>query len=497
MELAYDVVVVGAGQAGLTAALAARENGVSVVVLEIAPEAERGGNSRFAGGTMRFAFDDVADLRRLMPELTDEEVATTDFGSYTADNFFDDMGRLTQYRTDPDLCEVLVRRSQDTLLWLRTLGVRFLPLYGRQAFKVDGRFKFWGGLVVEAWGGGAGLNDTLNAAAVSRGVRIEYNTRALRLIEEGGRITGISVRRDQRDWTLRCKAVVLATGGYSSNLEWRSRYLGRNWDLVKVRGTRFNMGAGIQMALDVGAAAAGNWTACHAAGWDRNAPEFGDLSVGDGFQKHSYPFGIMVNAEGRRFVDEGADFRTFTYGKYGRVILDQTGQFAWQIFDSKVLHLLRDEYRIKRVTKAKAQTLEELAGKLDDVDPKGFLAEVHAYNAAIQTDIPFNPSVKDGRGTRGLAIEKSNWANTIDTPPFEAYAVTCGITFTFGGLRVDTQGRVQGADDAPIPGLYCAGELLGGLFYFNYPAGSGLTSAAVFGRIAGTSAAQAHTGAST
>jgi len=492
MELKCDVVVVGAGNAGLTAALAARESGASVIVLEIAPEAERGGNSRFAGGTMRFAFDSVDDLRRLMPELTDEEVANTDFGTYTADNYFDDMGRVTQYRTDPDLCEALVRRSQDTLLWLRNFGVRFLPLYGRQAFKVDGRFKFWGGLIVEAWGGGAGLNDTLNKAAVSRGIRIEYETRAVRLIEDGGRITGIRVRRDQRDSTISCRSVVLATGGYSSNLEWRSRYLGRNWDLVKVRGTRFNMGTGIQMALDIGAEAAGNWTTCHAAGWDRNAPEYGDLSVGDGFQKHSYPFGIMINAEGRRFVDEGADFRTYTYGKYGRVVLDQTGQFAWQIFDAKVLHLLRDEYRIKRVTKASAKSLEELAGKLDDVAPQAFLAEVRAYNAAIRTDVPFNPAIKDGRCTQGLAVNKSNWANTIDTPPFEAYAITCGITFTFGGLRIDTQGRVRSTDGNPIPGLYGAGELLGGLFYFNYPAGSGLTSSAVFGRIAGTSAARAH-----
>src|SRR5262249_10511913 len=152
----------------------------------------------------------------------------------------------------------------------------------------------------------------------------EYETQALRLVEEGGRVTGVVVRRDHRDIVLNCSCVILATGGYSSNLEWRARYLGKNWDLVKGRGTRFNRGTGSRVALEVGAAAAGNWTTCHAAGWDRNAPEFGDLSVGDGFQKHSYPFGIMVNAEGRRFVDEGADFRTYTYGKYGRVILDQT-----------------------------------------------------------------------------------------------------------------------------------------------------------------------------
>jgi tricarballylate dehydrogenase len=258
--------------------------------------------------------------------------------------------------------------------------------------------------------------------------------------------------------------------------------------LAKVRGTRFNTGDGIEMALAAGAMPYGNWSGCHAVGWDRNAPEFGDLSIGDGFQKHSYPFGIMVNGRGQRFVDEGADFRNYTYAKYGRAILEQPGQFAWQVFDSKVTHLLRDEYRIKRVSKVSASTLQELARKLEDVDASGFLEEVGAYNDAVITETPFNPNVKDGRRTRGLAIAKSNWANRLDTPPFEAYAVTCGITFTFGGLRIDDNGAVINTDALPIRGLYAAGELVGGLFYFNYPGGTGLMSGSVFGRIAGTAA---------
>jgi tricarballylate dehydrogenase len=245
------------------------------------------------------------------------------------------------------------------------------------------------------------------------------------------------------------------------------------------------------MALEIGAMPYGNWSGCHAVGWDRNAPDFGDLAVGDNFQKHSYPFGIMVNARGKRFVDEGADFRNYTYAKYGRAVLEQPGQFAWQVFDRKVTHLLRDEYRIKRVTKVAADTIEDLARKLEDVDAAGFLDDVRSYNAAVQTGIPFNPNVKDGRCTRGLSLEKSNWANTIDTPPFEAYAVTCGITFTFGGLRIDENGAVMNTDGHPIRGLYAAGELVGGLFYFNYPGGTGLMSGSVFGRIAGTAAGRA------
>jgi tricarballylate dehydrogenase len=222
-----------------------------------------------------------------------------------------------------------------------------------------------------------------------------------------------------------------------------------------------------------------------------NAPEFGDLAVGDQFQKHSYPFAVLVNATGRRFVDEGADFRNYTYAKYGRMVLEQPGQFAWQIWDKKVKHLQRDEYNIRQCTKVTANTIEELAQKLDGVNAEQFIRTIGEYNAAVRRDVAFNPNVKDGRHTEGLAIPKSNWANSIDTPPFEAYAVTCGITFTFGGLRINTDAEVLNTDYQPIRGLYAAGELVGGLFYFNYPGGSGLMSGTVFGKIAGTAAGRA------
>jgi tricarballylate dehydrogenase len=286
-------------------------------------------------------------------------------------------------------------------------------------------------------------------------------------------------------------SIVLAAGGFQANVEWRTRYLGPGWDTAKVRGTRFNTGDGLRMALDIGAMAAGQWSGCHAVAWDRNAPEFGDLAVGDGFQKHSYPFGVMLNARGERFVDEGADFRNYTYAKYGRAILGQPGQFAWQIFDARVKPLLRDEYRIRRVTKVSADTLEGLVTKLEGVDAVQALATLTAYNAAVDTAVPFDPNIKDGRGTQGVTPPKSNWANRLDQGPFEAYAVTCGLTFTFGGLRITTSAEVLDSDLAPIPGLYAAGEMVGGLFYDNYPGGSGLTAGAVVGKIAGTAAARA------
>jgi tricarballylate dehydrogenase len=490
VAVSYDVVVVGGGNAALCAALSARERGAAVLLLECAPEEEAGGNSRFTAGALRFAYRGFEDIKAIVPDLTEGEIATTDFGTYSEGQFFDDMFRVTQHRADPDLVEVLVRNSFPTIKWMREKGVRLQPIWGRQAFKFEGKFKFWGGLTIEVWGGGPGLIDALTGIARRQGIDVWYGARATELLFDGLRVTGVRTKRRTAIVDVAARAVVLAAGGFEANPEWRTRYLGPNWDIAKVRGTRYNTGDGIRMAVAIGAATAGNWSGCHAVAWDLNAPEFGDLSVGDNFQKHSYPLGIMLNARGERFLDEGADFRNYTYAKYGRVILAQPGHFAWQVFDGKVLHLLRDEYRIRRVTKVSSETLEALVEKLEGVDAAAALATIKAYNRAVRTDVPFNPNVKDGRSTDRLSIPKSNWANTIDEPPFEAYAVTCGITFTFGGLRIDTEARVLSTDYEPIPGLAAAGELVGGLFYDNYPGGTGLMSGAVFGRLAGATAAQ-------
>ena len=384
---------------------------------------------------------------------------------------------------------MLVKRSFDTLCWMRDMGVRFAPIYGRQAFKVDGRFKFWGGLTIETWGGGPGLVDSLFAAADKRGVQVRYAADVEKLLRDDGGVCGLTFRHGTKNHEVHARAVVLAAGGFQANAEWRTRYLGVNWDLAKVRGTRFNTGDGIRMALEIGASSSGHWSSCHAVAWERNAPEFGDLSVGDGFQKHSYPFGIVVNDRGERFVDEGADFRNFTYARYGREVLAQPGQSAWQIFDQRVTHLLRDEYRIKQVTRVTARSIEELAVQMEGVDGAALVETIRRYNESITVDVPFDPNILDGRRTMGLALPKSNWANPLDSPPYEAFHITCGITFTFGGLRIDTEARVLDAGHQPIAGLYAAGEIVGGIFYFNYPGGTGLTNGSVFGRIAGSGAA--------
>jgi tricarballylate dehydrogenase len=484
-----DVIVVGGGNAALCAALAARERGARVLVLEKAPEAERGGNSLFTGGGFRFAHRGLDDLRQdVLTDLTPAEAQAVEVPPYTEEQFYDDLMRLTEDCASPDLADLLVRRSRPTIVWMATQGVRWILMFNRQSFRVGDRHRFWGGLNVEAVGGGAGLVQSLYDRAARMGIEVRYETGARRLlVDRRGAVTGLTVRGPEGFEELPARAVVLACGGFEANPEWRTRYLGPGWELARVRGTRHNVGDGIRMALEIGAQPYGHWSGAHAVAWDLNAPEFGDRKVLDLFQKHSYPLGLVVNVRGERFVDEGADFRNYTYAKYGREILRQPRRTAWQLFDQKVVPLLREEYRIREVTKVEADTIEALAQKCE-VDVDGLVRTVREYNAAVQ-DGAFNPAALDGKGTRGIAPPKSNWAQRLDTPPYVAYGVTCGITFTFGGLRVDGRAAVLDTEDRPISGLYAAGELVGGLFYHNYPGGAGLMSGSVFGRLAGEHAA--------
>jgi tricarballylate dehydrogenase len=484
----YDVVVVGGGNAALCAALSARDHNARVLVLERAPEHLRGGNTHFTGGGFRFPYTGLDDIRRLIPELTDAEARQVDVGSYAPEQMYADMMRVSEGLADDALTDVVVREAYPTMLWMRDHGVRWVLQYGRQAFTVDGVLRFWGGLITEAVGGGAGLSDSLFASAERAGVEVRYEAKVVGLMRDAsGGIGGVVVQGAEATEEIEAGAVVLACGGFEANAEMRARYLGPGWDLAKVRGTKFNTGDGIRMALDAGAMAYGHWSGCHAVAWDINAPPFGSRAMGDLYQKHSYPFGIVVNVDGERFVDEGADFRNYTYARYGREILKQPQRAAFQIFDAKTVPLLRDEYRIAQATKATAETIPALASALG-IDVDGLVRTVEAFNASVQP-AAFDPTRLDGKGTTGIAPPKSNWAQPIDTPPYAGYAVTCGITFTFGGLRIDAQAQVLDGDERPIRGLFAAGELVGGLFYFNYAGGSGLMAGAVLGRIAGASAA--------
>lgn len=487
----FDVIVVGKGNAALCAALTARDQGARVAMLEAASVDESGGNSRFAGGVMRFAYDGVEDLQKIT-DIPANEVKDVDWESNTKDEFYDDLYRVTSFRTDPELSEALVTQSLGGMVWLRSQGVRFAPNYRHQSGIVGGRRKFFGRMPLWVSGGGPGLVQSLTDTAVKKGIEIFYETRAVSLTYDDERVLGVKAKSHGKPVEIHARAVVLACGGFEANPEWRTRYLGPGWELAKVRGTRFNMGDGLRMALDIGACPYGNWSGRHAVSWERYAPEFGDLNLPESSYRHSYPLSIMINADGRRFVDEGIEFYNYTYAKYGAEVLRQPGQFAWQVFDAKVRPLLRPEYGDKAVTRVTAKTLEELAAKLEGVNPEGFVKTVREFNAAVRVGTPFNHAVKDGRCTVGIEPPKSNWANPLDTPPFEAYHTTCGVTFTFGGLRINSgTGQVLDVNMHPIPGLYTAGEMVGGLFYFNYPAGTGLVSGTVFGRIAGAGAAAA------
>lgn len=495
MSDSFDVVVVGAGNAALCAAISACEHGAKVLVLEKAPEEEKGGNSYFTAGGFRFAhtgLEDIAD--DILPDLTPAERENIDLPTHDRDFFYEQLMKVTRHQADEDLAWALINNSRDTMQWLCENGVRFIPMYGRQSYLVDGKHRFYGGVNIEAVGGGAGLVEFLLKRANALGIEVRYGVAATALHQdESCRITGLRVRSVQGYQNIACNSVVLACGGFEANPEWRVRYLGPGWDLCRVRGTRHNTGDGIQMALDVGAQPFGNWSGCHSVGWDISAPPFGDRAVLDNFQKHSYPLGIMVNLDGDRFVDEGEDYRNLTYVRFGRAIMSQPHRTAVQIFDQKTVAMLRDEYRIREVTRVEAESIEALAGELD-IDPGKLAQTVTDFNAACQSG-KFNPAVLDGLGTSGIAPAKSNWAQPIDKPPYVGYVTTTGITFTFGGLKINERNEVQDLADRSVPGLYAAGELVGGIFYENYPGGSGLMSGSVFGRRAGEhSAAHATQG---
>ena len=445
-----------------------------------------------------------------MPDLTDAEVEMTDFGTYTEEQFYADLGRITDYRCDPELADTLVTRSKDTLMWMASHGVRFAPIWGRQAFKVDGRFRFWGGLTVESVGGGEGLVESLRAALARNEIDLWHEAAARSLLtDDAGAVCGLRVRLHGTDGPeadtaaragvrmvdVQAGAVVLAAGGFQANAEWRTP------------ATSARAGISPRCAAPASTpATASPWRSrparCRTATGAAPTPWPGTTTPpssatspwATASRSTATRSAIVLNQQGERFVDEGADFRNYTYARYGREILAQPGHSAWQVFDASTDHLLRDEYRIRQVTKVTANTIEELCARMEDVHTEAALATIAEFNAAVDRSVEFDPNVLDGRRTRGLSPDKTNWAMPIETPPFSAFRVTCGLTFTFGGLRIDQSGCVIDTDLRPITGLYAAGELVGGLFYGNYPGGSGLSAGAVFGRLAGTSAAAHATG---
>jgi len=321
------------------------------------------------------------------------------------------------------------------------------------------------------------------------GIDIRYESHVLELTQsETGRVSGVVVRGPDGLETISGRAVILACGGFETNPAWRTHYLGQEWGHAKVRGSNFNYGDGLKMALDIGAMPWGHWGGCHATPIVAEAPDYGGREMTDKTNRLSYPFGVMINVVGKRWIDEGVDVNSFTYAKYGGLILKQPRGLVYQIFDSKVVELFEPRYWTSEPLKS--DTLEGLVKQMK-VDQKRAMETLEEYNAAAGRGGPFNPAVLDGMHTEGIYPPKTNWAQKLDTPPYLSWAVTGGITFTFGGVKVTSEAQVVSTGWRPIPGLYAAGEMVGGLFHYNYALGSGLMSGAVFGRIAGRSAARA------
>lgn len=460
-----------------------------------------GGNGYFTAGAMRCehgGLDDLSDI--LHDPLSNEEKESIDLDAYTKEEFKNDIQRLGGGRGEESLVDEVVNESREAIRWLKkAVNVPFVLSKNRQSYQVNGRQKFWGGMALGVKNGGKGLIDAHHTALRKAGVDVWFDCKAIKLMTENEEICGLEVERSGVVLSLQSPSVVLACGGFEASAALRVKHLGTGWEKALVRGTPYNTGDGFELAAAVGAKMVGDWGGCHSTCWDAEANSHsGERELTNQYTKSGYPLGLMINAHGHRFVDEGEDYRNFTYAKFGRAILGQPSGFAFQLWDAKTTGFLRqEEYGDGVVNKIMAQSIEEMAEKLvaAGLENRGeFLSTIQEYNEAAQHNETgkWNPAVKDGLSTKlhSLSVPKTNWALAVDTAPFMAVKVGCGITFTFGGLAVDphTAGVLSVAGNR-IAGLFCAGEIVGGLFYGNYPGGSGLTAGAVLGRHAGKSAA--------
>jgi tricarballylate dehydrogenase len=484
-RMSCDIVVVGGGNAGMVAAIEAKNAGADVLLIEKAPKKARGGNSRLSGGLFRIASEGTKDYEPLLKgtSLPKEEI---EIEPYSRDDFYNKVIRLSEGMADRGFTEIFVNRSLETVRWMKEQGVQW-DLNPSHKAKVGNRLLWSAGQVaLIALGSGEGLVEMLYGIVEKRSIGVLYETVGWSLVmDASGKVCGVIARGLDGFIQIDAKSVILACGGFQANPAWRRRYLGENWDLVKLRGTRYDTGDGIEMALHVGAQLVGHWGGCHASIVSEDSPMIEAASGGS--ERYSYPFCIMVNRDGERFVDEGEDLQVFTYAKFGKEILKQPGAVGFQIFDAKVIPLLRIAYQDAEMVES--NSLEELAEELD-INVDRFLLTVKTYNGAIVNDEkPFVPYRLDGRRTKGLNPDKTNWAQKMDTPPYRGYAVVCGLTMTYGGVKTNEKAQVIDSWDRPIKGLYAVGEITGGFFYHNYPSGTGLMRGAVMGRIAGAEAA--------
>ncbi len=482
-EISYDVIVVGGGNAAMCAALAARESGRRVLLIEKASPEDRGGNCPYTGGGFRFTHNGAKDLEPLLADPSTLHRLGEAVGPYTAQDYRADMLSRTAGLTDPDLLRALISRSYDTVLWMAQKGIRFELSGSAQAAALTPGTR----VGVSAVGSGPGLINMHYDAARRHGVDVVYRTKMLELIRNPqGAVTGLVVEDPDGVQRLRAGGVVLACGGFEANPQMRGDHLGGHWTRAKVRGSRHNTGDGHRAAMAIGAGAAGQWDGCHGSPIDLHAPDTGSPDSVDRLPRRSYHYGVMLNLMGQRFVDEGSDLPLNNFVIMGDAILQQPEGTAFQVFDAKTQELLEPRYG--SAAAVTAGSVPELAQRLG-LNPQAVEDTISQFNDSVQEGT-FNPAALDGKSTAGLTPPKSNWAQTIDAPPFSAYRVTGAITYTFGGLKINPGAQVLDTHGAPIPGLYAAGEIVGGFFYHDSLRASGLMHGSVFGRIAGANAAR-------
>jgi tricarballylate dehydrogenase len=478
----YDVVVVGGGSAAFEAAVAARESGAErVLVLEKAPAKESGGNSLFSHTGFRFTYRDPEEIRLFVPELDEDVFRRMHLPPYTVDDFVRDLNRVTQGRINQELARVLAEESNDAVHWMRKLG---MPWSLGHHVVVEGRLRFQPGLILHPLGGGPGQLRVWRKIAAERQIEVRYDAPVSAILGNMWKVEGVRISTPSGEDEIQADAVILCAGGFQANREMRVRYLGANADFMKMRGSRHNTGEVLRMALDLGARSSGHWQGAHMSPIDNSSPEYEPTlrsdNLGSLYIRYNYTYGITINSLGVRFFDEGEAQFSYTYAKTGKRVLEQPGGIAFQIFDQKGMRAMKPYAEQHLEQKIVAGSLEELAAALP-VDREVFLKTIRDFNAAVHDDKPFDPGILDGRKTAGIDPPKSNWATAIDEPPFVAYTVTGGVTFTFGGVETTCDGQVVAVTGRPIDNLYAVGDIAG-MFFHNYPACSGQTRNVVFAR---------------